>query len=44
MIYFVRHGQTEGNLKHIYTGGLNFSLTEVGITQAQQTAEKLKTT
>ena len=42
MIYFVRHGQTEGNLKHIYMGELNFPLTELGITQAQQTAEKLK--
>lgn len=44
MIYFVRHGQTEGNLKHIYIGELNFPLTELGITQAQQTAEKLKAT
>ena len=42
MIYFVRHGQTEANLKHIYTGESNFPLTKDGIAQAQETAEKLK--
>lgn len=42
MIYFVRHGQTEGNLRHIFIGELNFPLTELGISQAKETAEKLK--
>ena len=42
MIYFVRHGQTEANVKHIYTGEVNVPLTAVGVTQAEAAAEKLK--
>jgi len=42
MIYYVRHGQTEGNLRQIFIGNLNFPLNEVGIKQAEETAEKLK--
>ncbi len=42
VIYFVRHGETEGNLKKIYIGKLDFPLNENGFEQARKTAEKLK--
>ncbi len=42
MIYFIRHGQTEGNVRHIYTGNSNFPLTELGVNQAKETAKLLK--
>lgn len=41
-IYLVRHGETEWNVKHITQGQSNSSLTENGIKQAEETAEKLK--
>ena len=41
-IYLVRHGETEWNVKHITQGQSNSSLTENGIEQAEETAEKLK--
>ncbi len=43
MIYFVRHGQTNDNLKFIISGSnRDVSLNENGKKQAKQTAEKLK--
>ena len=40
-LIFVRHGQSEGNLKKIFTGQLDLPLTELGRAQAQRTAEYL---
>lgn len=40
-LIFVRHGQSEGNLKKIFTGQLDIPLTELGRAQAQRTAEYL---
>lgn len=41
-VYFVRHGQSEYNLKQIYSGTIDTKLTELGIEQAHQTGELLK--
>ncbi len=41
-LYIVRHGQTEWNKNHINMGQLDSPLTELGIEQAKETAEKLK--
>ena len=41
-IYFVRHGQTDYNLKEIIQGASDIELNETGIKQAYQTKEKLK--
>jgi 2,3-bisphosphoglycerate-dependent phosphoglycerate mutase len=43
-IYLFRHGQTDFNLRKIFTGWLQSELTEVGIEQAKQMAELLKDT
>ena len=43
-IYFVRHGQTDYNLKHIAQGRLDAPLNLTGVSQAQQMAENLKDT
>ena len=41
-LYLVRHGQSEGNLKKLLFGRTDYSLTPLGIEQAQNSAEKLK--
>lgn len=43
-IYFVRHGQTDYNLKKIAQGRLNIPLNSTGISQAEEMAENLKNT
>jgi probable phosphoglycerate mutase len=40
-LIFVRHGQSDGNLKKIFTGQLDLSLTDLGREQAQRTAQYL---
>ena len=42
MIYFVRHGETDYNKQGRAQGHLDIPLNEVGLAQAQETAEKLK--
>lgn len=42
-IYFVRHGQTEENLKKTYYGTLECDLNHMGITQAEGCSKLLKT-
>lgn len=41
-LYLVRHGETEWNVQKINQGQSESSLTEKGIEQAKETAEKLK--
>ena len=43
-IYFVRHGQTDYNLKKIAQGRLDIPLNATGISQAEQMSENLKNT
>ena len=38
MIYFVRHGQTEYNLKKLYMGSLDIPLNSKGVSQAEKFA------
>ena len=40
--YFMRHGETDWNLRHIYMGQTDVPLNECGIKQAQQAAKLLK--
>ena len=42
MIYFVRHGQTNYNKKHLIQGTVNSCLNKTGIEQANNHAENLK--
>ena len=42
MIYIVRHGETDWNIKGLYQGSKDTELTEVGIAQAEELKEKLK--
>lgn len=42
MIYFVRHGQTEANVRHIFTGNIDFPLTDFGMEQAKAVAIECK--
>ena len=43
MIYFVRHGESEANVKNVFSGQKDDSvLTEKGREQARQTAEEIK--
>ncbi len=42
ILYLVRHGQSEGNVKRYFHGQTDFPLTELGQQQAKQVAEKLK--
>ena len=44
ILYLVRHGQSEGNVKRYFHGQTDYPLTELGREQAQQVAEKLKDT
>jgi 2,3-bisphosphoglycerate-dependent phosphoglycerate mutase len=41
-LILVRHGQSEWNLKNLFTGWKNPDLTEQGIAEARATGEKLK--
>ena len=41
-IYLFRHGQSENNLKKVFTGWLDSKLTEVGVQQAKKLGELLK--
>ena len=42
ILYLVRHGQSEGNVKRYFHGQTDYPLTELGHEQARQVAEKLK--
>ena len=42
ILYLVRHGQSEGNVKRYFHGQTDYPLTELGRAQAQEAAEKLK--
>ncbi|MGV3651500.1 MAG: 2,3-bisphosphoglycerate-dependent phosphoglycerate mutase [Devosia sp.] len=42
MLILVRHGQSEWNLKNLFTGWRNVELTEQGIGEARATGKKLK--
>ena len=42
-LILVRHGQSEWNLKNLFTGWMNPELTEQGIEEARATGRKLKT-
>ena len=42
MIYFVRHGETEDNIKDLLTGHNDVVLTKKGLTQSEEIAEELK--
>ena len=41
-IYLVRHGQSVGNLKHIFLGHENLDLTDLGRAQAERVCEYFK--
>ena len=42
ILYLVRHGQSEGNVKRYFHGQTDYSLTDLGREQAREVAEKLK--
>ena len=42
ILYLVRHGQSEGNVKRYFHGQTDYPLTELGQAQAQEVAEKLR--
>ena len=42
ILYLVRHGQSEGNVKRYFHGQTDYPLTEKGHEQAREVAEKLK--
>ena len=42
ILYLVRHGQSEGNVKRYFHGQTDYPLTETGREQAREVAEKLK--
>ena len=42
ILYLVRHGQSEGNVKRYFHGQTDYPLTELGHRQAREAAEKLK--
>lgn len=41
-IYVVRHGQTEYNVKNIFQGHADIPLNNIGLQQAEETAQKFK--
>jgi 2,3-bisphosphoglycerate-dependent phosphoglycerate mutase len=41
-LVLVRHGQSEWNLKNLFTGWRDVDLTEVGIQEARAAGKKLK--
>ena len=42
ILYLVRHGQSEGNVKRYFHGQTDYPLTDLGREQAKEVAEKLK--
>ena len=42
MIYVIRHGQTELNIRQVLQGRSNYPLNEKGIAQAREAAERLR--
>jgi broad specificity phosphatase PhoE len=40
--YFIRHGETDWNRRHIIMGSMDIPLNELGLNQAQEAAEILK--
>ena len=42
ILYLVRHGQSEGNVKRYFHGQTDYPLTDHGREQAREVAEKLK--
>ena len=42
LLVLVRHGQSEWNLKNLFTGWKDPDLTEQGITEAKEAGRKLK--
>lgn len=42
ILYLVRHGQSEGNVKRYFHGQTDYPLTELGREQAREVGEKLK--
>jgi 2,3-bisphosphoglycerate-dependent phosphoglycerate mutase len=42
LLVLVRHGQSEWNLKNLFTGWRDVDLTEQGVTEAQEAGRKLK--
>lgn len=42
MIYFIRHGETDYNKKHIMQGWLDIPLNETGLTQAEEAKQICK--
>ena len=42
MLYIIRHGQTEGNARHVLQSRNDQSLNETGIRQAEEAAARLK--
>src|SRR5262245_62472644 len=43
LLVLVRHGQSEWNLKNLFTGWRDVDLTEKGVTEALEAGRKLKT-
>ena len=41
-IYFIRHGQSEGNLNHLFLGHTDLDLTDLGQKQAERVGEYFK--
>ena len=41
-IIFIRHGQSEGNLKRVILGHTDIGLTDLGLAQAESAAKRLK--
>lgn len=39
-LYFIRHGESEMNIKHLFSGHLDTPLTETGHAQAKETGQK----
>ena len=42
LLVLVRHGQSEWNLKNLFTGWKDPDLTELGVTEAKEAGRKLK--
>ena len=41
-VYFIRHGQSEGNLKHLFLGHTDLDLTDLGRKQAERVGDFFK--
>ena len=42
VMYFVRHGQSEGNVRGGFAGRVDYALSEKGVRQARRTADFLR--